>query len=178
MTSCEALQSLGVHPELLSAGERSFLNDNGYLLLDDILTEDKVAYFRNRLDELGEIEGDDAGSELHQEEGTVRLANLLDNDKCKSDIVSYCSVILTLAKIISSARRLNSSEDGRICYIHRVVRCMICMHWENEQGHGGGIEFRLSTIVTLISGITFRHARRLLNQPDPICHIELRVSSS
>ena len=32
MTSSEALQSLAVHPDLISADERRFLDENGYLV--------------------------------------------------------------------------------------------------------------------------------------------------
>ena len=78
MTSTAALESLDVHPALLSAEESGLLDAKGYLLLEDILTQDEVAYLRHRLDELAASEGDSAGSELHREEGTVRLANLLD----------------------------------------------------------------------------------------------------
>ena len=60
MTSRTALQSLGVHSGLLSADERSFLDENGYLLLNSILTEDEVVYLRHRLDELAKIEGNAA----------------------------------------------------------------------------------------------------------------------
>ena len=80
MKSSEALAFLGVEPDLLSADERNFLDESGYLLLDGILSDDELLYLRKRLDELAEIEGENAGSELHREEGTVRLANLLDKD--------------------------------------------------------------------------------------------------
>ena len=80
MTSSEALQSLAVHPDLISADERRFLDENGYLPLHNILTKGEVTYLRDRLDKIAESEGAAAGSELHTEEGTVRLGNLLDKD--------------------------------------------------------------------------------------------------
>ncbi len=80
MKSSEALAFLGVEPDLLSAEEWNFLDENGYLLQDGILSDDELLYLRKRLDGLAEIEGENAGSELHREEGTVRLANLLDKD--------------------------------------------------------------------------------------------------
>ena len=73
MTSSEALQSLAVHPDLISTDERRFLDENGYLPLDNVLTKGEVTYLRDRLDKIAESEGDAAGSELHTEEGTVRL---------------------------------------------------------------------------------------------------------
>ena len=108
MTSIEALQSLEVHPDLLSAGQRSFLDENGYLPLDGILTEDEVAYLRNRLDELAEIEGDNAGSELHREEGTVRLANLLDKDPLFEKFITTPRVLAGITHVIGTDIQLSS----------------------------------------------------------------------
>jgi ectoine hydroxylase-related dioxygenase (phytanoyl-CoA dioxygenase family) len=108
MTPSEALQSLEVHPDLLSAGERRFLDENGYLPLDGILTEDEVAYVRSRLDELAEIEGDDAGSELSQEEGAVRLANLLDKDPFFEKFITTPRVLAGITHVIGDDIQLSS----------------------------------------------------------------------
>lgn len=108
MTSLEALQSLKVHPDLLSAGERSFLDENGYLPLDDILSADEVVYLRNRLDELAASEGDNAGSELHTEEGTVRLANLLDKDPLFEKFITTPRVLAAITHVIGTDIQLSS----------------------------------------------------------------------
>lgn len=108
MTSSEALQSLGVHSGLLSANERSFLDENGYLLLDGVLTEDEVEYLRHRLDELAEIEGDAAGNELHREEGTVRLANLLDKDPLFEKFITTPRVLAGIIHVIGTDIQLSS----------------------------------------------------------------------
>ena len=67
MKSSKALALNGVGPDLLSADEWNFLDENGYLLLDGILRDDELIYLRKRLEELAEIEGENAGSELHRE---------------------------------------------------------------------------------------------------------------
>jgi len=108
MTSSAALQSLGVHSGLLSADERSFLDENGYLLLNSILTEDEVVYLRHRLDELAKIEGNAAGSELHQEEGTVRLANLLDKDPLFEKFITTPRVLAGIIHVIGTDIQLSS----------------------------------------------------------------------
>ena len=108
MTSSEALQSLGVHPGLLRTNERSFLDENGYLPLDGILTEDEVAYLRNRLDELAEIEGDAAGNELHREEGTTRLANLLDKDPLFEKFITTPRILAGITHVIGTDIQLSS----------------------------------------------------------------------
>ena len=108
MTSSAALESLAVYPDLLSVEERNFLDENGYLLLDSILTEDEVVYMRKRLDELAAIEGDNAGSELHQEEGTVRLANLLDKDLLFEKFITTPRVLAGITHVIGTNIQLSS----------------------------------------------------------------------
>jgi len=108
MKTSEALALLGVEPDLLSVDERSFLDENGYLLLDGILSEDELVYLRKRLDELAEIEGENAGSELHQEEGTVRLANLLDKDPLFEKFITTPRVLAGITHVIGTEIQLSS----------------------------------------------------------------------
>ena len=74
------LGRLGVDEHTLSAEEKSTLDEDGYLPLVNLLTSEEVAAFIHRLDELAEVEGEDAGKEVHQEQGTIRLSNLIDKD--------------------------------------------------------------------------------------------------
>ena len=108
MTSTAALESLGVHPALLSTEECGLLDAKGYLLLEDILTQDEVAYLRHRLDELAASEGDSAGSELHREEGTVRLANLLDKDPLFEKFITTPRVLAAITHVIGTDIQLSS----------------------------------------------------------------------
>ena len=108
MKSSEALALLGVGPDLLSADERNFLDESGYLLLDGILSDDELIYLRKRLDELAEIEGENAGSELHREEGTVRLANLLDKDLLFEKFITTPRVLAGITHVIGTEIQLSS----------------------------------------------------------------------
>lgn len=50
----EALLSLGVHEDTLTAEEKLFLDENGYLSLKVILSAEEVAAFNNRLEALAQ----------------------------------------------------------------------------------------------------------------------------
>lgn len=108
MTSHQALESLGVTPDLLTDEERTFLDEQGYLPLGRILTDDEVVAIRDRLDELGEIEGEDAGQELHQEPGTVRLANLLEKDPVFEKFITTPRVLAGITHVIGTSVQLSS----------------------------------------------------------------------
>src|SRR5664279_5956359 len=77
----EALKELGVSSDLLTAEEKHQLDTNGYLPIAGVLSKEEAEQFARRLDLLDEIEGEDAGKEVHQEAGTARLANLIDKSR-------------------------------------------------------------------------------------------------
>jgi ectoine hydroxylase-related dioxygenase (phytanoyl-CoA dioxygenase family) len=74
------LGSFGASPALLSGAEQAALDEQGYLFLPGLLDPATVEALVRRFDELVEAEGDQAGLEAHREDGTDRLANLVDKD--------------------------------------------------------------------------------------------------
>lgn len=80
MDSGRALRELGVTAGLLTAAERARLDADGFLPLPGILPGEQLQVIRQRLAELSAAEGDRAGLEVHQEEGTDRLADLVNKD--------------------------------------------------------------------------------------------------
>jgi len=57
--------------------EEQFLNEQGYLVLENFMSADLLAEVRQRVEELFAKEGDRAGSEFKQEPQSRRLANLV-----------------------------------------------------------------------------------------------------
>jgi ectoine hydroxylase-related dioxygenase (phytanoyl-CoA dioxygenase family) len=80
MDTGRALRELGVTAGLLTAAERARLDADGFLPLPAILPQQQLQVIRQRLAELSAAEGDRAGLEVHQEEGTDRVADLVNKD--------------------------------------------------------------------------------------------------
>lgn len=112
MTVVEALARLGATPDKLSDSERTFLDDQGYLPLEGLLSQPLVDGLRTRFDELVELEGEDAGKEVHQEAGTYRLSNLIDKDEAFSVCISHPKVLAAMHHVLGDAFKL-SSLNGR-----------------------------------------------------------------
>src|ERR1700712_4549500 len=102
MNSQEVLSKLGVSEDVLSAEEKSFLDENGYLPLPGILSPDQVQAIANRLAELTAEEGDQAGSEVHQEKGTVRLSNLVNKDPLFEICFTHPRVLAAIAHVLDN----------------------------------------------------------------------------
>ena len=103
-----ALYTLGVREETLSAGEKRSLDEDGFLPLPGILTPAQVQALRNRLQELEDEEGEDAGKEVHQEDGTDRLANLANKDPLFDQVWANPKVLAAMAHVLDGDLKLSS----------------------------------------------------------------------
>jgi len=108
----EALRELGAADSLLGTMEKRCLDRFGYLPLEGLLSEDQVEAFKARFDELVEQEGKEAGREVHQEEGTLRLANLIDKGDMFKICISHPKVLSAIRHVLGPEFKL-SSLNGR-----------------------------------------------------------------
>jgi ectoine hydroxylase-related dioxygenase (phytanoyl-CoA dioxygenase family) len=76
----DVLAGLGATRATLGPTQREQLDEEGFLLVPEALPPATTAALAARFDELVDVEAELAGIEVHQEEGTARLANLVDKD--------------------------------------------------------------------------------------------------
>lgn len=100
MDSLTALRELGVTAGLLTAAERDQLDEDGFLALPGILSARQLQVIRRRLAGLSAAEGDRAGLEVHQEEGTDRLADLVNKDPVFEVCFSCPRVLAAAAHVL------------------------------------------------------------------------------
>jgi ectoine hydroxylase-related dioxygenase (phytanoyl-CoA dioxygenase family) len=108
MTITEALTEIGVREDTLTDAEKAFLDTNGYLPLENILTTTQVDALNARTAELIAQEGEKAGLEVHQEAGTNRLANLVDKGAVFHVCFSHPRVLAAIARVLGGDVRLSS----------------------------------------------------------------------
>ncbi|MYE88493.1 phytanoyl-CoA dioxygenase family protein [Candidatus Poribacteria bacterium] len=110
MNMNQALLESGVRDDTLSAEEKDFLDLNGYLPLGKILTPEQIANMIRRLDKLAELEGEDAGKELHQEGGTIRVSNLVNKGPMFQIGFSHPRVLAAIRHVIGPRFKLSSLD--------------------------------------------------------------------
>ena len=103
-----ALNTFGVGPDTLSQAERDQLDRDGFLPLSDILTSEQVMGLADRLDELVRAEGRAAGTEVHQEAGTDRLADLVNKDARFELCFTHPRVLAAIAHVLGDEFKLSS----------------------------------------------------------------------
>ncbi|MCE2394453.1 phytanoyl-CoA dioxygenase family protein [Candidatus Poribacteria bacterium] len=110
MNMNQALLESGVRDDTLSVEEKDFLDLNGYLPLGKILTPEQIANMIRRLDKLAELEGEDAGKELHQEGGTIRVSNLVNKGPMFQIGFSHPRVLAAIEHVIGPRFKLSSLD--------------------------------------------------------------------
>lgn len=110
MNMNQALLESGVRDDTLSVEEKDFLDLNGYLPLGKILTPEQIQNMIRRLDELAALEGEDAGKELHQEGGTIRVSNLVNKGAMFKIGFSHPRVLAAIRHVIGSRFKLSSLD--------------------------------------------------------------------
>ncbi|KWV34166.1 phytanoyl-CoA dioxygenase family protein [Micromonospora rifamycinica] len=95
-----ALGDLGVTDDTLSEDERARLDTDGFLVLPGILAAQQLETIRRRLAELSAEEGDRAGTEVHREAGTDRLADLVNKDPAFDVCYTHPRVLAGIAHVL------------------------------------------------------------------------------
>ena len=108
MTISEALTELGVTDDLLSAKECEFLDSNGYLPIHGVLSTGQVHAMNQRLQQILEAEGEDAGKEVHQEAGTDRLSDLVNKGEIFEVCFTHPKVLAGISRVLKGDLKLSS----------------------------------------------------------------------
>jgi ectoine hydroxylase-related dioxygenase (phytanoyl-CoA dioxygenase family) len=108
MTTLEALDQLGVQPDLLSDEERKKLDDDGFLVIEGAMTREQVNDMRHTLAALIQKEGREAGKEVHQEEGTHRLADLVNKGSEFEVCFTHPKVLAAISHVLRHDLKLSS----------------------------------------------------------------------
>ena len=84
----------------MNPDETDQLARQGYVVLENFMSPELLAGLRARVEELFEIEGQNAGSEFRQEAGTRRLANLVDKGDLFRQMVAMPEILERVEGVI------------------------------------------------------------------------------
>jgi len=107
---------LTIQSDLITAEEKAFLAENGYLSLGNVLNQAQLDAIRHRIKELLYEEGEKSGAELWdspyirhpKEEGADRLANLVNKDPLFDIFYTHPRVLAGVAEVIGPDLKLSS----------------------------------------------------------------------
>jgi ectoine hydroxylase-related dioxygenase (phytanoyl-CoA dioxygenase family) len=93
---------------MLSAQQLADLDRDGFLVLPGVLNADQLDALRNRVEELFEAEGENAGSEFKKESGARRLANCVDKGSVFEEAIQIPEMLEAKAHILGPEFKLSS----------------------------------------------------------------------
>src|SRR5260221_2094800 len=104
----QALYELGVREDTLTVEEKEQLDSEGYLHLPGILPDEHIEQIRQRQQELLDVEGEKAGTEVHQERGTDRLSDLINKGEMYHIVLTQPRVLACIAHVLQNDLKLSS----------------------------------------------------------------------
>jgi ectoine hydroxylase-related dioxygenase (phytanoyl-CoA dioxygenase family) len=84
------------------------LDEQGYTILEGAMSPEFLNRLKSRVEELFQLEGDQAGSEFRQEEGSRRLANLVDKGEVFEQAIAHPAVLPYVARVLGPKFKLSS----------------------------------------------------------------------
>ena len=93
---------------MLSTDQLANLDRDGYLVLPDLISKHRLEALRERIEELFEEEGENAGAEFKQESGARRLANCMHKGKVFEDAILIPEMLAAKAHILGPEFKLSS----------------------------------------------------------------------
>jgi len=93
---------------MLTDSAKRQLEEQGFVVLPNFLTEKQLEKFRVRVDELYEQEGENAGAEFKTEAGSRRLANCVDKGEIFEKLIETPEVLECVEAVLGPDFKLSS----------------------------------------------------------------------
>jgi len=93
---------------MLTETSRRQLDEQGYLMLPDLMSPSLLQTLRTRVEELFAMEGATAGAEFKMEPGARRLANLVNKGRIFEEIILTPEVLESMAHVLGPKFKLSS----------------------------------------------------------------------
>ena len=98
----------GFVPRPLTDAQRSALDTDGFLVLEEIISPDWLAGLRQAFDEIHDREGDKAGEEVAQMEGVRRLADLVNKGSVFDAVYLQPELLTAVFHVLQRPFKLHS----------------------------------------------------------------------
>ena len=92
----------------MTAAQMESLDKQGYVVLLNFLDQQTLKKVRERVEQLYEMEGENAGSEFRKEPGSRRLANLVDKGEIFQELAAKPEILELVSHVLGEQIKLSS----------------------------------------------------------------------
>jgi ectoine hydroxylase-related dioxygenase (phytanoyl-CoA dioxygenase family) len=93
MDTKTALEQLGVRDDSLTAAMKQQLDEQGYFVIEDVLSAEECARMAAEIDRIAEAEKDGGGGEVSVEAGATRVSNLFNKSEVFDSLLAIKPVL-------------------------------------------------------------------------------------
>lgn len=94
----------------MTATELNHLDRQGYVTVEGVLDSHMLDAVRRRIEELYELEGENAGSEFRKEPGARRLANLVDKGELFQELIAIPRILDLVGHVLGPHFKLKQLQ--------------------------------------------------------------------
>ncbi len=109
MYTKQALHNLGISPDCISASQKSQLDEQGFFIVEGVLSKAEINEMRNAFETIHAAENEKGGHEVHVEPGARRISNIFNKttafDKCL-----YIPEVLTATTYVLGEIKLHGAN--------------------------------------------------------------------
>jgi ectoine hydroxylase-related dioxygenase (phytanoyl-CoA dioxygenase family) len=127
----DAMAALGVTEHTLSEAQKHSLDEEGYVVLENIIDPEWLQALRKRFLELLELEGDGAAKEFLAETGTKRLCDLANKGEMFDKVYTHPKVLAAVYHILQREFHF-SSLHARDAIPGEGLQALHCDHGPRE----------------------------------------------
>ena len=104
MYTRQALHNLGVKLNCISDAQKRQLDDNGFFIVENVLTRDDIATMRDEFERIHALEADRGGHEVHVEPGARRISNIFNKTTAFDKMLAIPEVLAASAYLLGEIK--------------------------------------------------------------------------
>ncbi|MEQ8696685.1 MAG: phytanoyl-CoA dioxygenase family protein [Bauldia litoralis] len=116
MYTKQALHNLGISMDCLSATQKKQLDDEGYFIVENVLSATEIGAMRDAFEQIHAAEAEEGGHEVHVEPGARRVSNIFNKttafDRCLAIPEVLAASAYTLGEIKLHGANLRDPVKG------------------------------------------------------------------
>ncbi len=104
MYTKQALHALGTSLDAITADQKRQLDDNGYFIVEDVLSKSEITAMQNEFERIHAAEAGQGGHEVHVEPGARRLSNIFNKTKAFDKVLEIPEILAASAYLLGEIK--------------------------------------------------------------------------